>query len=494
MKRGALSTLVGRLRDAVRPGGPDVPDDDELLRRWTRQRDEAAFELLVWRHGRLVLGVCQRLLRSPQDVEDAFQATFLLLVRKGANILRRQAVASWLYTVAYRVALEARSRRREAPLGDAVAELPGREGPPSVPELGDVLDEEVRRLPEKYRLPFVLCYLQGRTNEEAARELGRPVGTVLSRLSRARERLRQRLTRRGLGPAAVTAPLVPSLGALPDLVGSTTRAALSVAAAGATAAGVAPGVLVLMEGAMRTMFVMKLKTVAAAVMLAAVLGGSAVGFRLASAQSSGGATGASDDVPARTKELLELERKLQEELDLAQERAKALQAKITQVQDDLGKRRPPRAGNRGTGASSGGTTGTVARTRTDVEKDEIELLQARVNVKEAAVLSSQALLEESKRRLAAMQKARQRIPGSVSDDDFFAGKVTVDRYQAEVDMKKAELLEAQILLKQAQRRQSSRAATSSLEQRIRQLEDKVTTLEAALKRTPPGSPGGVPRR
>lgn len=489
MKRGALSTLVGRLREAVRPGGADVPDDDELLRRWSRHRDEAAFELLVWRHGRLVLGVCQRILRSPQDVEDAFQATFLVLVRKAKGILRRQAVASWLYTVAYRIALEARSRRVAAPLGDAADELPGREGPASVAELGDVLDEEVRRLPEKYRLPFVLCYLQGRTNEEAARELGRPVGTILSRLSRARDRLRDRLTRRGISPAVLAAPLAPAMGALPDLVCSTTRAALSIAAAEVTAGSVAPGVLVLMEGAMRTMFVAKMKALAAVVVSVAILGGGAVGYRMAAAQGTGGATngsaGTSDELPPKTKELLDLEKKLQDELDQAQERAKALRAKITQVQDNLGKKRTYRIESAATGSSSG----TAARTISDEDKDEIELLQARVKVKETALAASQAFLEESKRRLDAMQKARQRVPGAVSEDDFSAARITIERYRAEVEMKKAELLEAQLLLKQAQRRQSSRSASSSLEQRVKQLEQKVTSLEAELKRARPAGGG-----
>src|SRR5262245_59546674 len=97
---GVLHGLVGRLREAVRPGAPGALADGELLRRWVDQRDEAAFELLVWRHGRLVLSVCRRLLSDAQDVEDAFQATFLVLVKKAHGISRRQALASWLHTVA----------------------------------------------------------------------------------------------------------------------------------------------------------------------------------------------------------------------------------------------------------------------------------------------------------------------------------------------------------------------------------------------------------
>src|SRR6186713_1252447 len=108
MRGGSLYSIVGRLRQAARAAGAGAPSDDELLLRWARDRDEAAFELLVWRHGRLVLGVCQRVLQRRQDVEDAFQATFLVLVRKANGIARGRAVASWLHTVALRVALEAR--------------------------------------------------------------------------------------------------------------------------------------------------------------------------------------------------------------------------------------------------------------------------------------------------------------------------------------------------------------------------------------------------
>jgi RNA polymerase sigma factor (sigma-70 family) len=499
MKRGALSTLVGRLRDAVRPGGADVPDDDELLRRWSRQRDEAAFELLVWRHGRLVLGVCQRILRSPQDVEDAFQATFLVLVRKGANILRRQAVASWLYMVAYRISLEARSRRRAVPLGDAAEELPGREAPPSVPELREVLDEEVRRLPEKYRLPFVLCHLQGRTNEEAARELGRPVGTILSRLSRARERLRERLTRRGLNPAALAAPWTPSLSALPDLVCSTTRAALSITAAEATAGAVAPGVMVLMEGAVRTMFVTKLKALAAVVVSVALLGGGgAAGYRayaVAQDTGSGSATGGStdqDDARELRERADQLTKQLQQMKDRETQVRQLLESLLSQIEK---KKAAPKAATSSVGGTSlRGGSGPLAR-NADLE-DEVELLKARLKAREAALRATMSSKEESARRYSAMTKARQASRGSVSDDDYAAVRITMDRYHSEVVVKEAELLEAQILLKQAERRLKAGATASSTEQRLKQLEDRVSALEAELKRTRPatGSGGRGPSR
>jgi RNA polymerase sigma factor (sigma-70 family) len=152
------------LRHLRRPRAADEAAglaDTDLLRRWAAGRDEAAFELLVWRHGPMVLAVCRRLLRHAEDVEDAFQATFLVLARKAGAVRRGEAVAGWLYRVAYRVALQARARagRRPAHAPQALDQLPAGPDPgPADGELRAVLDQEVGRLPERYRLPFVLCY------------------------------------------------------------------------------------------------------------------------------------------------------------------------------------------------------------------------------------------------------------------------------------------------------------------------------------------------
>jgi RNA polymerase sigma factor (sigma-70 family) len=178
-----------------------------LLERFTARREEAAFAALVQRHGPLVLGVCRRLLQHEQDAEDAFQAVFCVLARKAAAIRRGTAVGGWLYAVASRIARKAkafqvrrRMRERELP------EVPAPSNPPESEwcDLWPILDEEVNRLPERYRQPFVLCHLEGKTNQEAAVELRCPAGTVSSRLTRARERLRARLARRGLALSAGT--------------------------------------------------------------------------------------------------------------------------------------------------------------------------------------------------------------------------------------------------------------------------------------------------
>jgi RNA polymerase sigma factor (sigma-70 family) len=205
--------------DDVAAPGPE-PSDPDLLKRYVDQRDETAFAALVHRYGPLVLGVCRRVLGHEQDSEDAFQATFLVLARKAGAISKGASMGGWLYRVAYRIARklkgrQARRQRRER----AAEEFAAAETTPAWVwrEVGIVLDEEVSRLPEKYRLPFILCYLHGKTNEEAARQLACPVGTLASRLAWARERLRVRLTRRGvtLSTALLAGGLAAHAGPVP---------------------------------------------------------------------------------------------------------------------------------------------------------------------------------------------------------------------------------------------------------------------------------------
>src|SRR5262245_33759446 len=204
MTKGGLPAVLSHLRRSVPIEGIDRCGDADLLGRFVNARDEFAFEALVRRHASMVWNVCRRVLHHDANAEDAFQAVFLTLVRKAHSIGRRGSVASWLYRVAYHVALEAsrqvaRRAGREVPvmehhltrLGDDAAWR----------ELRPVLDDELCRLPEKYRAPVVLCYLQGMSNAEAARELGCPSGTVVTRLAWARRRLRKRLTQRGLTTA-----------------------------------------------------------------------------------------------------------------------------------------------------------------------------------------------------------------------------------------------------------------------------------------------------
>src|SRR5262245_30364314 len=267
-----------------RPGVTPVEgaSDGRLVERFALQNDQAAFDALMQRHGPMVLSVCRRVLRHTQDVEDTFQATFLVLVRDAGSIRNRESVASWLYNVAYHLALRlraddegrARLERREDTRGAVPPEVEA-----AWRELQAVLDEELARLPEKYRAPLVLCYLEGKTHEEAARELRWPTGTVKGRLARARELLSRRLTRRGLGPsvgsfAVVLAANTPSA-AVPAPLLAMARNAVLLGAVGRAAGAASPRVVGLVDGHARAMFLAKLKSAGAVVLMASLLAGGA---------------------------------------------------------------------------------------------------------------------------------------------------------------------------------------------------------------------------
>jgi RNA polymerase sigma factor (sigma-70 family) len=232
------------------------------LERYAAAREAAAFEVLLRRHGPMVLGVCRRILRNEQDAEDAFQATFLILVRKAASVRSASSVASWLYGVARHTALKARGRRRPT---EPLPELTTEDG---WQELRSVLDAELAQVHEVYRTALILCDLEGRTIMEAAVLVGCPQGTLASRLRRGRGLLAERLARRGfvLPVGVALASSVP-----PHLVAST----LDAAAAGAVSAPVAA----LTEGVLRTMSSNKLKAVIAVLMVVGLVTGSVLSFR-----------------------------------------------------------------------------------------------------------------------------------------------------------------------------------------------------------------------
>jgi RNA polymerase sigma factor (sigma-70 family) len=264
--------LLEQLRGLVLAEQDGGRSDGELLARYLADRDEAAFAALVHRHGALVWGVCRRLLPDVHDAEDAFQATFLILARKASSIRRQHSVGSWLHGVACRVA-----RKLRAGLAWCAAPPPPDERTVADPaddvswrEVKGVLDEELGRLPEKYRAPLLLCYLEGLTQDEAARRLGWKRGVLRGRLDRGRQRLRQRLERRGLGLSAAL------LGAALGGPVTAAPAALAVAAVGAAAgAPLSVNVVALTEGVLRAMLMTKLKLLAM-VVLVVCLGGLSV--------------------------------------------------------------------------------------------------------------------------------------------------------------------------------------------------------------------------
>ncbi|MCI0640268.1 MAG: sigma-70 family RNA polymerase sigma factor [Gemmataceae bacterium] len=269
-----------RVRAVVRRLGQTAFDaalsDAQLLERFLAEREEAAFAALVRRHGPMVLGVCRRVLRDLHDADDAFQATFLVLIKKADVILPRERVGPWLYGVAFRTALKAkamkdRRRAKQQPLHD----VPGATDAPNAEWLA-LLDREINRLPEKYRLPIVLCDLEGKTRKQAARQLGCPEGTVATRLQHGRALVQKRLARRGVTLAAgAWAPVcveAASAGVVSTpLVSATVKTAFLFAAG--RAAGLIPlNVFALAKGVLRAMVLNKIKNVSAVLLLVVVLG------------------------------------------------------------------------------------------------------------------------------------------------------------------------------------------------------------------------------
>ncbi len=251
MTAACLNAVVGYVR---RLGAQDTHclTDRQLLDRFTAQRDEAAFAELVVRHGPMVLSACWRVLRHTQDAEDAFQAAFLVLARKAGSIRQHDSVGGWLYQVAHRLAVRARlldnhRRDRQVPLGDehgATTEVPA-----------SAVEEEVRRLPEPYRSAVVLCYLEGRTQAEAARLLATTADAVNSRLKRARDLLRQRLARAGLALSGVAVAEQLAVGAAPaalppTLARLTAQAATQFVTGRAAAGGITRLAAALAQGAL----------------------------------------------------------------------------------------------------------------------------------------------------------------------------------------------------------------------------------------------------
>jgi len=264
MASAQLNTLIRHLRQTARLREVAALSDGQLLDCFLARREEAAFAALVRRHGPMVLGVCRRVLRHAQDAEDAFQATFLVLVRKGASVRPSNAVGNWLYGVAYRTslkakALTARRRAKEGPMRD----LPQPEADNLWLDLQPILDRELHHLPNRYRGPVVLCDLEGKSRKEAAQQLGCPEGTLSSRLARGRQILAKRLKHCGValsaGALAGVVAQNAAEAAVPAALASSTARAATLLATGKAAGAVSIKVAALTEGVIKTMLLTKLK-------------------------------------------------------------------------------------------------------------------------------------------------------------------------------------------------------------------------------------------
>jgi RNA polymerase sigma factor (sigma-70 family) len=309
MATSQMSEILQHLRRAVLLREGAGLTDGQLLKDYLGCRDQAALAALVHRHGPMVWGVCRRVLRNYHDAEDAFQASFLVFVRKAASIASPELLANWLYGVAHQTALNARAttakwRARERQL----TEMPE----PAVTErdlwgdLQPLLDQELRCLPEKYRVAIVLCDLEGMTRKEAARQLGVPEGTLAARLARGRVMLAKRLTRHGLAVsggalALLLAENLAAAGVPTSVVSSTIRATSLLAAGQAAATGaISAKVAALAQGVLQTMRLTKLKATLAVLLAVSLL---AAGMGLLAQQTPARAHAAAprQEVPKRNR-------------------------------------------------------------------------------------------------------------------------------------------------------------------------------------------------
>ncbi len=276
MASGALGGTLRHLRDLFSEGTAVGLGDAQLLARYAHSNDEAAFEALVARHGPMVLATCRAILHHEHDVEDAFQAAFLVLARKARSIRAGDALGGWLHRVAYRVSIqagaEARRRRRREAEASAMASLETTHTEPDH-DIASVIHEELDRLPDRDRLPVVLCDLEGLTYEQAAGQLRWTEPTLRHRLVKARSRLRERLTRRGVTASALGAVLAAqAAGAKAAVPAALIRSAVATAAGGtapATAAALSATII-------RSMTVTKLKIGSAGILAAMALASAGV--------------------------------------------------------------------------------------------------------------------------------------------------------------------------------------------------------------------------
>jgi RNA polymerase sigma factor (sigma-70 family) len=354
MAANGINGVILRLRRAALQRDAAGLTDGELLELYLAGRDEAAFEVLLRRHGAMVLGVCRRTLRNEADAEDAFQATFLVFVRKAASIRSLGTVSNWLYGVAHNTALKAKAMnlKRHAKEREAGSVPKDETSSEARQEVHALLDGVLSSLPDKYRIPIVLCDLEGKTIKEATRHLGWPQGTVATRLYRGRRQLAKRLTKQSLtlsgsvtaavmSQAAAWAQATTSACVPASLVVSTVQAATAVAAGHATAAGmISTKVVALSERVVRAMLMTKLKALAIPVLAAVVLGGGAlITYRGLGAepravkQQVASSASSADDQRAKEAEAKEAKAKRAKEAEAKEAKAKEAEAKEAEAKE-----------------------------------------------------------------------------------------------------------------------------------------------------------------
>ena len=346
MATGQQSGLVlGQIQRLFSRGTVSGLSEGQLLARYVGERDELAFEAIVSRNGPMVLGICRRLLDDPNDVEDAFQATFLVLVKRAGSLRDRDLLANWLHGVALRVATRSRRDRTSRRIRDRTVD---REkvvldtNDDDRDELRTELDAEVARLPAKFQTPIVLCYFEGLTHDQAAERLRCPVGTIRSRMAKGRELLRSRLTRRGLSPTPSFLAIGPISGVSPSvppaLLARTIAVATSMVAGRSLMTGVtSTSVMSLTQGVLRTMSLTKWIGSASAIMVLGILGG---GIGLAARQHGPGS--ATTQAKAESSQTLvnparKALKDAQDGINEYEKQLAAARARIEQQHDEIGR-------------------------------------------------------------------------------------------------------------------------------------------------------------
>jgi RNA polymerase sigma factor (sigma-70 family) len=433
--------------------------DAQLLERWLALRDEAAFEVIASRHGPMVLSICGRLLPCSQDVEDAFQATMLIFLRKAASVRKAESLASWLYKVAYRVSTRARVRSAARSIrenhGFDLADRAAPTEPRWDQSQAALVDDEINKLPAKYRAAFVLCYLEGKTNEEAARELGCPVGTVFSRLDSARKRLRARLAGHAWTEPAERFVTKGALAAVPvALMDPTIKACLSMARGQPAPSGVSTAAFKLMEGVLLTMFMKKVGVLAASLFVLAALGTGAGFLRHR--------VGASEKPPfAGEPAIYQDVQSTQSPTDEAAKKQSTANANylidVPARYDGVllfvgtpGSNKEGQADTRRLRLGDKVKKGQVlAQLDPTLVEAEVQMAEAKVAAAQAEFSASEKTRDEANQRFQTQQKLLER--GKTTMEDMRGARLSYDRYFYEVKSKQAAVEVAKVEVQRSQR-------------------------------------------
>jgi RNA polymerase sigma factor (sigma-70 family) len=452
MTKGVQAQVFREFETLFSIGTIDGFSDGQLLTKFGDGRDETAeraFATLVERHGPMVMRVCRAILRDEHEAEDAFQATFLVLARKARSLWVRDSLGPWVHGVACRIACRARTaaarRRRQEQRGAAMATTLA-SSDKSWDDLAETVHEEVGRLPESYRAAVVMCDLEGHTQEQAARRLGWPLGTLQSRLARGRDRLRNRLIRRGLSPTAGLLAIVlsaesASSGVTAGLAQSTLQNAMRLAAGGPAAMGtISAPVAALVERTMTMMLITKLK-IAAGVILAV---GALTGAGLVAAQERE----SRDRDTARAGERGSTERP-----DGERREGDRSQSGIVDLVAGQDRESRDRDAGRADERTRAGRAESAESERREDERSlrELKIAEAQLEQRKAELNKAEAEFKIAESKLTRLRRANKVIANAHGQEDMSRAEVEVNAAKAENQVKQAEIREAEARIELARR-------------------------------------------